>query len=118
MHAKTPNSVTEVACRSCGSTRLKPFLDLGTTPLADRLLIDAELGTEELTFPLRVAFCEDCSLAQITETVRPEILFDRAYPYFSSFSPALLKHSRDNVLDLIARRKLGADSFVIELASK
>jgi SAM-dependent methyltransferase len=49
--------------------------------------------------------------------VSPEILFADAYPYFSSFSPALLKHSRDNVLDLIARRELGPDNFVVELAS-
>lgn len=111
------HSVTEVACRSCGSTRLETFLDLGETPLADRLLTDADLGKEELTFPLRVAFCKDCSLVQITETVKPEVLFGDAYPYFSSFSPALLKHSRENVLDLIERRKLGPNSFVIELAS-
>jgi SAM-dependent methyltransferase len=117
MHETMPNSITEVACRSCGSARLEPFLDLGKTPLADRLLSDADLDGEELTFPLRVAFCEDCSLAQITETVRPEILFGNAYPYFSSFSPALLKHSRENALDLIERRNLGARSFVIELAS-
>jgi SAM-dependent methyltransferase len=111
------NSVTEASCRSCGGARLKTFLDLGDTPLADRLLTNADLGKKELTFPLRVAFCEDCSLVQITETVNPEILFDDAYPYFSSFSPALLKHSRENALDLIARRGLGQGSFVVELAS-
>jgi SAM-dependent methyltransferase len=111
------NSVTEVACRSCGSVRLETFLDLGDTPLADRLLTDADLTQEELVFPLRVAFCEDCSLVQITETVRPEILFCHSYPYFSSFSPALLKHSRENVLDLIARRRLGPSNLVVELAS-
>jgi SAM-dependent methyltransferase len=111
------NSVTEASCRSCGGARLKTFLDLGDTPLADRLLTNADLGKKELTFPLRVAFCEDCSLVQITETVNPEILFADAYPYFSSFSPALLKHSRENALDLIARRGLGQGSFVVELAS-
>jgi SAM-dependent methyltransferase len=111
------HSVTEVACRSCRGTRLETFLDLGETPLADRLLTNADLGKAELTFPLRVAFCEDCSLVQITETVSPEILFADAYPYFSSFSAALLQHSRKNVLDLIERRKLGPISFVIELAS-
>jgi hypothetical protein len=70
-----PNSVTEQFCRSCGGGRLETFLDLGETPLADRLLTDADLGKPELAFPLRVAFCEDCSLVQITETVDPKILF-------------------------------------------
>ena len=111
------NSVTEVNCRSCGGSHLDIVLDLGHTPLADRLLTDADLGRRELTFPLCVAFCSDCTLVQITETVRPEILFADSYPYYSSFSPALLRHSRDNVLDVIARRDLGRDSLVVELAS-
>lgn len=54
---------------------------------------------------------------QILETVPPEVLFCDAYPYYSSFSDALLKHSRENVLDLIQCRRLTHDSFVIELAS-
>ncbi|WP_246717536.1 class I SAM-dependent methyltransferase [Oricola nitratireducens] len=111
------NSVTEQTCRSCGSSKIETFLDLGHTPLADRLLTDADLQKPELLFPLEVAFCADCGLPQITETVSPEILFADAYPYYSSFSPALLKHSRENALDLIARRNLGPESFVIELAS-
>jgi SAM-dependent methyltransferase len=115
--ADNPNSVTERTCRSCGGGRLNTFLDLGETPLADRLLTDADLDQNELVFPLRVALCADCSLIQITETVNPQILFGHSYPYYSSFSPALLDHSRDNVIDLIARRGLGSNSFVIELAS-
>jgi SAM-dependent methyltransferase len=54
---------------------------------------------------------------QILETVDPTMLFDEDYPYFSSFSNYLLEHSRRNVLDLIERRGLGPDSFVVELAS-
>ena len=54
---------------------------------------------------------------QILETVPPEVLFCDKYAYFSSFSDALLKHSRENALDLIQRRHLTRDSFVIELAS-
>jgi SAM-dependent methyltransferase len=115
--ADPPNSVTERTCRSCGGSRLDTFLDLGETPLADRLLTDADLDKTEFVFPLRVALCADCSLMQITETVSPQILFGHSYPYFSSFSSALLDHSRDNVLDLIAQRGLGPNSFVIELAS-
>jgi SAM-dependent methyltransferase len=114
---ESSNSVTERHCRSCGGIRLDTFLDLGETPLADRLLSDADLGAEELVFPLRVALCADCSLMQITETVSPQILFGHSYPYFSSFSPALLEHSRKNALDMIKRRSLNRDSFVIELAS-
>ncbi|WP_342447464.1 class I SAM-dependent methyltransferase [Mesorhizobium opportunistum] len=110
-------SVTEQTCRSCGGPHMDTFLKLGRTPLADRLTTDANRGEAEPVFPLNVAFCQDCSLVQITETVNPRILFADAYPYYSSFSQALLEHSRENVLDLIERRGLTGDSFVIELAS-
>ena len=109
--------IDAIPCRSCGRADLRLFLDLGVTPLADRLLAPAQLGQPELTFPLQVAFCPHCSLMQILETVPPETLFCEDYPYYSSFSDALLRHSRENVLNLIARRGLGAGSFVVELAS-
>src|ERR687898_120154 len=97
-------SVTEQVCRSCGGSHIDTFLKLGTTPLADRLPSSIDDGEEEPVFPLSVAFCGDCSLVQITETVNPRILFADAYPYYSSFSQALLRHSRDNARDLIERR--------------
>lgn len=105
------------ACRSCGQNHLESVLDLGYTPLADRLLTTEQLTQQEPTFPLEVGFCHDCGLMQILETVAPDVLFCEDYPYYSSFSDALLKHSRENALDLIARRKLDASCLVIELAS-
>ena len=110
-------SVTESACRSCGSEALVPILDLGRTPLADRLIRPENAGEEELVFPLEVAFCADCTLVQILETVAPEILYADDYPYFSSFSPALLAHSRANAMARADERGLDSDSLVIELAS-
>lgn len=110
-------SRTIAACRSCGSPRIEVFLDLGVTPLVDRLVEAHRRDEVEPAFPLETALCHDCSLVQITETVDPELLFEDSYPYYSSFSPALLAHSRDNVLDILSRRELGPDSLVIELAS-
>jgi SAM-dependent methyltransferase len=108
---------TSATCRSCGHAGLEPVLDLGRTPLADRLVSAARLDEPEPVFPLQVAFCPQCSLLQILETVPPEVLFCEDYPYYSSFSDALLRHSRENVLDLVARRGLGPDSLAVELAS-
>ena len=104
-------------CRSCGSENIEVFLDLGSMPLADRMLMPAQLDEAEPYFPLEVAFCHDCALVQITETVDPEVLFDADYPYFSSFSDYLLKHSRKNALELIDARSLSGDSLVVEIAS-
>ncbi len=104
-------------CRVCGEADLEVFLDLGDSPLADRLLTKAQLEEKEPVYPLQVAFCRNCTLVQILETVDPEELFCRDYPYYSSVSSSLLEHSRQNVLELIARRRLGPQSFVVELAS-
>jgi SAM-dependent methyltransferase len=104
-------------CRSCGSEQIRDFLYLGRTPLADRLVTAATVDDTEPFCPLTVAFCPDCSLVQIRETVRPEILFGYDYPYYSSVSPQLLAHFRASAEEVLDRRKLGPDDLVVELAS-
>jgi SAM-dependent methyltransferase len=103
-------------CRSCGSTDLKPIIDFGKTPLADALLKKEQLEQPELLVPLSLVFCPNCSLVQIVETVDPEVLFCRDYPYFSSTSKEYLAHSRENAEELIKSRKLDSKSLVIEPA--
>ena len=110
------DSTTIDACRSCGDTRLVSVLDLGSTPLANRLLRSDELEAEEPRFPLELVFCEGCTLVQLTETVSPEVLF-REYVYRSSFSDAFVEHARRHVETLVAERSLGAKSLVVEAAS-
>jgi hypothetical protein len=108
---------TETACRVCGGTDLVEILAFGDSPLADRLLTRDQLAEPDVAVPLTVMFCPACSLVQIAETVDPEVLFGGDYPYFSSVSGTLLKHSRTNAEELIARLRLGADSLVVEIAS-
>ena len=81
----------ETKCRSCGSAQLETIIEFGETPLADRLLTAQQLDDPEYRVPLSLAFCKECGLAQILETVNPEILFYAEYPYFSSVSPSLLR---------------------------
>ena len=104
-------------CRSCRHEGLLPVLDLGSMPLADELLSEQQRHETQARYPLEVAFCPDCSLVQIIETVPPEVVFGADYPYYSSFSEALLEHSRRNALELIESRRLGQSSLVIEIAS-
>lgn len=117
MPATFESRCKNAACRSCGKKGLEPVVDLGLMPLSDGLLTKDQLAKPEGKYPLDVGFCPSCTLVQILETVPPEVLFGHDYPYFSSFSDHLLKHSRDNALSLIASRKLGPTSLVIELAS-
>ncbi|MBK9129697.1 MAG: class I SAM-dependent methyltransferase [Phycisphaerales bacterium] len=116
VHA-TSDTVRIAGCRSCGAAGLQQVLDLGRTPLADRLLTATDLDEPEPRFPLVLVFCPSCALVQIDETVAPEVLFGDDYPYFSSFSDALLRHSAENVAELAAARGLGSGSTVVEIAS-
>ena len=104
-------------CRSCGSTSLINVLDLGLTPLADRLLTEERLTEAEPFCPLTVVFCKACGLMQIRETVDPKVLFCDDYPYYSSVSPALLTHFKESVEEILGRQSLSSDSLVVELAS-
>ena len=104
-------------CRSCGSSDLVTFLRLGDLPLSDGFLSEQDLASEESRYPLDVVFCNKCTLVQILETIPPQTLFGEDYPYFSSFTDALLEHSRRNVEALIERKQLDESSLVIELAS-
>jgi SAM-dependent methyltransferase len=104
-------------CRSCSGSTLTTFLDLGSQPIANALLEERQLGEPEPRFPLELAFCHDCGLVQVTETIPPDVLFGRDYPYYSSFSPALVAHSRDHVRGILAEGALGPGSLVLEVGS-
>ncbi len=104
-------------CRSCGEARLTKILDLGETPLADRLLTQESLTAPEPKAPLDLVFCENCSLVQILATVEPDVLFCNDYPYYSSVSPYLMKHFGTSAKALIEERNLGTDHLVVEAAS-
>ena len=105
-----------LSCRGCGQVGLNPILSLGHTPLANALLREEDLTGIELTWPLELAWCPDCSLAQITETVPPETLF-RDYAYFSSFSDTMVAHARSIADRLRETRKLDHNSLAVEIAS-
>lgn len=105
-----------VACRACGTPGAAVVLSLGPAPLANALLRAEELDRPEPRYPLDLAFCRRCGLAQVTELVPPERLFSE-YPYFSSFSETTLKNAHALARRLTARRGLGAGSLVVEVAS-
>jgi SAM-dependent methyltransferase len=103
-------------CRSCGHEGLDIVLPLGQIPLVNSFLSKEDLERTEERFPLTLAFCSNCALVQITETIPPEKLFTE-YLYFSSYSDTMLRHAREHVARLIDLQKLGRESLAIEIAS-
>ena len=109
-------------CLSCGSDKMSMFLSLGRTPLANSLLTDAQLSQPEASFPLEVSVCSDCWMVQLAETVPPEKMFSE-YLYFSSFSDAMLAHSKA-IVNRVFELQFGAgtpgvtgNSLALEVAS-
>ena len=105
-----------LACRLCGSTRLRSFLDLGATPPCELFLPAEAVEQPEMTYPLHVRVCESCLLAQLPPLITPEETFTE-YAYFSSFSTSWVEHARRFVDGAVARLGLGPESFVVEVAS-
>lgn len=113
----TPANNNLPPCKFSGKHDLQLILDLGVTPIADRLLTHNQLTEKEVLIPLRLAISAGSSLVQITDTVSEQDLYCNDYPYFSSVSPRLLKHFKQSADNLIATRKLDKNSYVIEAAS-
>lgn len=105
-----------IICRACEAPEACVVLSLGPSPLANSLLRAEQLDLPEPRYPLDLAFCRRCGLAQVTEQLPPERLFGE-YPYFSSFSETTLRNALALARRLTARRGLGAESLVLEVAS-
>jgi len=91
-------------------------LSLGEQPLANALVSEAQMGGVEQRYPLELAFCAGCALAQITVSIPPEELFTD-YPYFSSYAEAVTSNAEMLAYRVMDRRGLGPDSLVMEVAS-
>jgi SAM-dependent methyltransferase len=103
-------------CLACGHEGVHSVLSLGEMPLANSLPPDLETAEREARYPLELGFCSRCALAQITESVAPELLFGE-YPYFSSYSDTMLAHAEEIVDRMIAERSLGPSTLAMEIAS-
>jgi SAM-dependent methyltransferase len=102
-------------CRFCGAPLERVFVDLGLSPLANRNLRPEEIAHEK-KYPLVVRVCESCLLVQADDSAPPEDIFTD-YDYFSSFSQGFVAHARRYCEAMRERFALGADSFVVEVAS-
>lgn len=107
---------THTRCRICETPLPTPFLDLGAMPLANAFPASPAECAAEATYPLAVAACGTCGLAQLTEVVPAEQLY-RQYLYVSSTSEAVPRYAAALAARLVAAHRLGASDLVVELGS-
>jgi hypothetical protein len=103
-------------CRLCGSAQLISVVDLGASPPCERFLAADQLDAPEPSYPLHLRVCADCWLAQLPPLISPEDTFTE-YAYFSSYATSWVAHAGRFVASAVERLELGADSFVVEVAS-
>jgi len=104
-------------CRHCTALVTEKFVDLGASPPSNAYLTAGALSEPETYYPLRVAVCTKCWLAQTQDFARAEELFSSDYAYFSSVSQSWLKHAAAYTQMIIPRLGLGKKSFVVEVAA-
>jgi hypothetical protein len=110
------SSESSLSCRFCKAGLRHTFVDLGSSPLCQTILTEAQLDQMEPFYPLRVYVCEQCLLVQLPVYVGPADIFSE-YAYFSSYSDTWVDHARRYANMAQQRFGLTAASLVVELAS-
>lgn len=97
-------------CGLCGSTNLRPELDLGSSPPTCGMAFLDQPRVGETHYPLELLYCPDCGLGQLSVVVEPRLVFPLHYPYQSGNSRAL----HDNFADLAGQVTAQVEGFVKE----
>ena len=105
-----------VHCRICKGKRLFTFLNLGTIPLPNGFLKLEDLKKKENKYPLNTAYCMDCGLVQLAETVNPEAMF-KNYVYIPSSSKTRMSNFADIAFTIRNRFHISTESLVIDIGS-
>ena len=104
-------------CQICNSNKLNLILDLGQQPLCDTLLTKEMLDQREAKYPLRMVWCEECSLAQIDYCVDGSLVYHPDYPYRTGITKELVEYQESISKSLVSKYNLKQDDFVIDLGS-
>lgn len=111
-HDVAPGPLTR--CQVCGSDHLSPVIDLGHQPLCDELLTADRLNDPEMTYPLRLVQCVDCTLAQLDYVVSGEEVYPADYPYRAGISWTVVEAHRQMAEDLVRRFR---PQFCVDIGS-
>ena len=85
-------------------------------PIANSFTAKEELG-DKYTFPMKVGFCEKCSMVQLVEQPERERMFHENYAFFSSTSNYMMEHFKKFASAVSELQGLDRNSFVVEIGS-
>lgn len=104
-------------CQVCNSKKLYTILDLGHQPLCDSLLTKEMLNKVEKNYPLRMIWCENCTLVQIDYCVSGEEVYHPDYPYRSGITKELAQYQEGIAASLVEKYGLTSQDLVIDVGS-
>ena len=92
-----------------------PFMTFGKMPISNNFL-KKENFKEEFFYEMNVGFSEQVSLFQLGDYPKPEQMFNKNYPFFTSSSKFMVKHFK-NYAEWVIKNFLKEKSKVIEIGS-
>lgn len=104
-------------CQVCDSSDLYEVLDLGHHPPSDAFLTEEDLNQPETLHPLKVLFCKDCRLVQLSYVAPPKLLFTDQYVYMSSSNEPFKAQLHAFAEKLIEKLGLSEKDFVVDIGS-
>jgi hypothetical protein len=106
------------ACRVCGSTELRPVLDLGEQALTG--VFPRPEAPAVTKGPLELVQCTGpgtCGLVQLRHSYPPTEMYGANYGYRSSLNQSMVTHLRRKVESLVERRPLVPGDVVLDIGS-
>ena len=100
----------------CGSADLAVILELAPTPPGDHYVTADALDVPQPVYPMTLAMCERCGLAQLPDVVDPEILYGN-YIYNTSISLGLVRHFDRYAAAVLDRVAAPPGSLVVDIGS-
>lgn len=104
-------------CRTCDSTSLFKFLDLGHHPPSDQFRTSEQLNAPVTVYPLDVYLCDACGFIQLGYVVPPEILYQDNYPYESSTTETGKRHYQEFAQAVVKEFDFGASDLAVDIGS-
>jgi hypothetical protein len=115
---KNKISFEKTNCRICGKKELKEYISFDNMPLPNNLFKTQEEALNCNKFPLKVNYCNNCGLSQLSEVVDPRVLFNH-YVYKSGVSQGYINHCKQMVDTFKEKYTLSSGSsadFLIDVA--
>lgn len=104
-------------CQICNSVKLHLILDLGHQPLCDSLLNKETLNEPETNYPLRMMWCQNCTLVQLDYCVDGKLVYHPDYPYRTGITKELAEYQGALGESLVKKYNLTNKDLVIDIGS-